>query len=96
MADDLIELVAPAGCDEANHGRMRYRVDNDGRIRVSREAADWLIRRGGFRPAAATELKTNPVHPSFERAAPQKDGDGAETSKPIPAKPTRNRGATEE
>jgi hypothetical protein len=51
MAEDLLELIAPGGCDEANHGTERYRVDNDGRVRVPREAAFYLIRYGGFRPA---------------------------------------------
>jgi hypothetical protein len=86
MEDDLIELIAPGGCDEANHGTLRYRVDNSGRIRVPREAAHWFIRYGGFKPA-----------PIEETTAPQQDGDGADKSKPIPAKPpTRIRGATEE
>jgi hypothetical protein len=47
----LIDLIAPGGCDEANHGTVRYRVDNDGHVRVPREAAFWLIRNAGFRPA---------------------------------------------
>jgi hypothetical protein len=51
--DDLIELVAPGGTDEANHGTERYRVDNSGRVRVPREAAHYLIRYGGFRPVPA-------------------------------------------
>jgi hypothetical protein len=42
----MIELIAPHGCDEANHGTERYRVDNNGRIRVPREAAYHLIRAG--------------------------------------------------
>jgi hypothetical protein len=53
MTEDLIDLVAPGGCDEANHGTFRYRVDNDGHVRVPREAAFWLIRNGGFRVAVA-------------------------------------------
>jgi hypothetical protein len=53
VPDDLLELIAPGGCDEANHGTERWRVDNSGRIRVSREAADYLIRYGGFRPVPA-------------------------------------------
>jgi hypothetical protein len=44
--DDLIELIAPYGTDEANHGTERYRVDNSGRLRVPREAAFHLIRAG--------------------------------------------------
>jgi hypothetical protein len=55
MADDLIELVAPSGTDEANHGTERYRVDNSGRVRVPREAAFYLIRYGGFVPAPAPD-----------------------------------------
>jgi hypothetical protein len=53
-AGKLIELIAPGGCDEANHGMVRYRVGNDGRIRVPREAAYWLIKKAGFVPAPAT------------------------------------------
>ena len=53
MVEELIELIAPGGCDEANHGTERYRVDNNGRVRVPREAAFYLIRYGGFRPAPA-------------------------------------------
>ena len=52
MADDLIELIVPHGTDEANHGTERYRVDNNGRIRVPREAAFHFI-RAGFRPVPA-------------------------------------------
>jgi hypothetical protein len=54
MAEDLIELVAPGGCDECNHGTVRYRVDNSGRVRVSHEAAFWLISKAGFTPAPTT------------------------------------------
>jgi hypothetical protein len=68
--DDLIELVAPGGCDEANHGTARYRVDNDGRVRVPREAAFWLIRKAGFAVA--------PSKTEIETTAPREDGDGAE------------------
>jgi hypothetical protein len=82
-AGDLIELVAPAGCDEASHGTTRYRVGDDGRVCVPREAAYHLIRCAGFRPA-----------PPIETAAPRKlapdadpgAGNGAEEAKPIPAK----------
>jgi hypothetical protein len=49
--DDMIELVAPGGTDEANHGTERYRVDNSGRVRVPREAAFYLIKHAGFRTA---------------------------------------------
>jgi hypothetical protein len=51
--EDLLELVAPGGVDEANHGTIRYRVDNNGRVRVPFEAAHWLVRKGGFRVADA-------------------------------------------
>jgi hypothetical protein len=62
MPDDLIELVAPGGCDEANHGTERYRVDNSGRIRVPREAAFHLIRAGFI-----------PVPPPDDPAPPEPD-----------------------
>ena len=79
--EDLIELIAPGGCDEANHGTARYRVDNDGRIRVPREAAYWLIRNGGFRPASAMPdlplFNNAPARPASPTTAPQQDGDGA-------------------
>jgi hypothetical protein len=52
QAGDLIELIAPYGTDEANHGTERYRVDNNGLIRVPREAAFHLI-RAGFKPVPA-------------------------------------------
>lgn len=83
--EDLIELVAPGGVDEANHGLVRYRVDNDGRIRVPRQAAFWLI-RAGFR-MAPVDLELNcrgrrpalPIDaPEPETTAPTEDGDGAE------------------
>jgi hypothetical protein len=83
--EDLIELVAPGGCDEANHGTERYRVDNNGRIRVPREAAFWLIRSGGFR-VASNDLSAAPVSTSaeFQPAikAPQDGGNGAESADP--------------
>jgi hypothetical protein len=57
----LIELIAPGGCDEANHGLVRYRIDNSGRVFVPREAAFWLI-RAGFSPVPppAPEIVTAP------------------------------------
>jgi hypothetical protein len=64
-AGDLIELAAPGGCDEANHGTERYRVDNNGRIRVPREAAFHLI-RAGFVPVptpAAPAEQSEPAPP---------------------------------
>jgi hypothetical protein len=73
-AGDLIELAAPAGCDEANHGTARYRVDNNGRVKVPREAAFWLISKGGFSPVSPT--------PPASDTAPKKDGDGARASAP--------------
>jgi hypothetical protein len=61
--NDLIELVAPGGCDEANHGTERYRVDNNGRIRVPREAAFHLIRAGFLPvpPPAASAEQSEPA-----------------------------------
>jgi len=95
--DDLIELIAPGGCDEANHGTVKYRVDNNGRVRVPREAAQWFIRYGGFRPYIIPICSGPAFDPATfnETTAPQKDGDGAEQDKPIPAT-KRTRGATEE
>jgi hypothetical protein len=66
--DDLIELIAPGGCDEANHGTVRYRVDNDGRIRVPREAAYWLIHRAGFR---VVDPDPSPRSAKFARIEPE-------------------------
>jgi hypothetical protein len=83
QAGDLLDLVAPGGCDEANHGGVRYRVDNDGHVHVPRDAAFWLIHRGGFKPAPDPDPGPAPIE---EMTAPKKDGDGAEESKPIPAK----------
>jgi hypothetical protein len=68
--DDLIELIAPGGCDEANHGTERYRVDNNGRIRVPREAALHLI-RAGFRPAPAPPDLPLFSAPAGDRKAPR-------------------------
>jgi hypothetical protein len=65
--DDFIDLVSPGGVDEVNHGMTRYRVNNDGRVRVSREAAFWLV-RAGFRPVAASQ--------PAPAAAPAENGDG--------------------
>ena len=74
MSDDegLIELIAPGGCDEANHGLVRYRVGNDGRIRVPREAAFWLITKAGFTPAPATPRE------------PDQSGDDAPRQRRVP------------
>jgi hypothetical protein len=81
MAEDFLELIAPAGCDEANHDRVRYRVDNDGRIRVPREAAQHFI-RAGFRvaPDRPAPNRSHPCEP-----APTKDGDGAPNRAKSPA-----------
>ena len=48
LLSELVALRAVFGQDEANHGTVRYRVDNDGRVRVPREAAVHLLRNGGF------------------------------------------------
>jgi len=66
-AGDLIELIAPGGCDEANHGTERYRVDNNGRIRVPREAAFHLI-RAGFVPVATPPPPPRPPDPDPAQA----------------------------
>jgi hypothetical protein len=70
--DDLIELIAPGGTDEVNHGTTRYRVDNSGRVRVPREAAFHLIRKAGFRVA-----EPDPEIVPIITTAPSADGDGA-------------------
>jgi hypothetical protein len=79
MSEDLIELIAPGGCDEANHGSERYRVDNSGRVRVPRDAAFYLIKFGGFRPL--------PIAPP-ETTAPN-DEAGANQSAPDPRRVPR-------
>lgn len=95
MADDFLDLVAPGGCDEANHGTERYRVDNDGRVRVPREAAEWLIRKGGFKVAPLDEAGASAKftvirEPIFETTAPQTaSGDGAEPSADLRRVPRR-------
>jgi hypothetical protein len=48
MPEDLVALIAPPGTDEANHGTRRWRVDNNGRVKVPREAAAHLLNTGGF------------------------------------------------
>jgi polyhydroxyalkanoate synthesis regulator phasin len=45
---DLVTLLAPTGTDLANHGTNVYRVDNEGLVRVPREAVGPLIHNGGF------------------------------------------------
>ena len=50
---ELVALRAVFGQDEANHGTQRYRVDNDGLVRVAREAVAFLIGNGGFVVAAS-------------------------------------------
>jgi hypothetical protein len=79
MQDDLLELVAPGGCDEANHGVERYRVDNNGRVRVPREAAYWLIRNGGFKPVPAP-APVQAQAPQRDEPAPAKAGGAAKAS----------------
>jgi hypothetical protein len=79
--EDLIELIAPGGCDEANHGTRRYRVDNDGRVRVPREAAQYLVRAGFYWPPVTLE--------TAETTAPQQDGDGAGTPATDPRRTSR-------
>jgi hypothetical protein len=82
---DLIELVAPGGCDEVNHGAERYRVDNNGRVRVPREAAFWMIRSAGFRVYSPDEPIIASADPGLRPesiTAPQQSGDGAEPADP--------------
>jgi hypothetical protein len=44
----LIRLIAPRGCDECNHGGVRYPVHPDGCVYVDAEAVEPLLQRGGF------------------------------------------------
>src|ERR1700691_4151333 len=62
--DDLVDLIAPPGCDECNFDTGRYRVDNDGHVRVPREAVAHLIHVGGFEMAKKdpTALPPGMVH----------------------------------
>jgi hypothetical protein len=48
LCGDLIPLRAAFSQDEANHGAMRYSVDNDGLIQVPLEAVGPLTTIGGF------------------------------------------------
>ena len=48
VGGDLIPLRAAFGQDEANHGAMRYLVDDEGLIRVPLEAVKPLTTIGGF------------------------------------------------
>jgi hypothetical protein len=48
MPEELITLISTAGGDEVTHGTRRFRVDNDGTVRVPREAVDQLLKNGGF------------------------------------------------
>jgi hypothetical protein len=73
MPDDLLELVAPGGVDEANHGTERYRVDNDGHVRVPREAAHYLIRFAGFRPAPEQPEAASGPFPQPQQSAPPRE-----------------------
>ena len=45
---DLVLLRAAFGQDEANHGTIRYPVDNNGLLQVPLEAVGPLITIGGF------------------------------------------------
>jgi hypothetical protein len=54
----LIPLCAVFGQDEASHGTERYRVDNDGLVRVPVEAVAFLTSKGGFVVAKTT---TGPI-----------------------------------
>ena len=69
---ELIALRAVFGQDEANHGTTRYRVDNDGLVRVPREAVSFLTGKGGFAVAkttAATVLASEEASPLLTAAA---------------------------
>jgi len=48
IEDDLIQLRAVFGQDEANHGTMRYLVGPDGLVQVPRHAVGPLVTLGGF------------------------------------------------
>ncbi len=48
LGGDLIPLRAAFSQDEANHGAVRYLVDNDGLIQVPLEAVGPLTTIGGF------------------------------------------------
>ena len=48
LGGDLIPLRAAFGQDEANHGAVRYLVDDNGSVRVPLGAVDPLTTIGGF------------------------------------------------
>jgi len=45
---DLVRLIAPSGCDEANYGEHRFKVHDDGTVLVPQEAVEGLLHTGGF------------------------------------------------
>jgi hypothetical protein len=62
-----VALRAVFGQDEANHGLVRYRVDNDGLVWVPSEAVPSLTSRGGFVVARNT---TGPIQAFAEDRSP--------------------------
>lgn len=68
----MVKLIATQGADEANHGQVRYRVDNNGAIDVPEEAAGPLMKIGGF----VLANKETPIAAGFVRVA-RADGSGA-------------------
>lgn len=60
-------LKAPAGTDEANFGTEKYRVDNDGTVVVSDEAAGPLLERGGF--TLVSDDAASPPSSSFAKVS---------------------------
>ncbi len=82
----LVRLRAQFGSDEANFGTERYRVDNDGTVLVSVDAAPSLLHNGGFtmaddpRPAVPAGMVML-VHPlnigcSYGGLSYEPDGEG--------------------
>lgn len=57
-AEELVTLIAPPLCDEVNHGTVKIRVGNDGRVRVPRRVAKILLHNTGFLPAPEDKARS--------------------------------------
>lgn len=63
-----LRLIAPSGCDEANEGTTRYRIDLDGTVIMPAEIAQHFLHNvSGFALAPESEQPGDDWEPPPER-----------------------------
>jgi hypothetical protein len=82
-----VKLIAGQGCDEANHGAERFRVNNDRSVTVCAEAVGPLVAIGGCviaDPPSPIEVPHGNVRLVNERIRPPRALTRASRTRPMP------------